>query len=172
MFTTKINISSFKKTLVKMLPGQEIEIFGPLGVFTLGDPGMHHVFIAGGIGITPYRSMITEAAATGWDTPITLFASYSTAEDVVFQEEFTAIAQNNSWFRYFPTVTKPEESKKPWDGLTGRVDRAMIAKQIPDTANCIFYLCGPPAMTDALSKTVSEMGIPEERTKTEKFTGY
>ncbi len=172
MLTTKINISSFKRTLLTFQPGQEIEIFGPLGVFTLSDPSLHHVFIAGGIGVTPYHSMIMESSMNTWTSPITLFSSFSTVEDIVFHEDFNQVEKSKSWFKYYPTVTKPEESKQPWSGLTGRIDKNVIEKYVADIPNCIFYFCGPPAMVDALQKITEELHIAEDRIKIEKFTGY
>ncbi len=172
MITTKIVQSTFKKTLLTLNEHQEIDVYGPLGTFTLGNPAEHHVFLAGGIGLTPYHSMIKQAAHAGWTTPITLIVSYSTTEDILFHDEFQTIAQEHTWFMFHETITKPEVSKQPWTGSTGRVDEAMIRNFVPDFQTCIFYLCGPPPMVEALQKVMIQIGIGDKQVRIERFTGY
>lgn len=172
MVTTKISESSFKKALLNLPENQPIEIFGPLGKFTLSDPEIHHVFIAGGIGITPYRSMIIDSANKNLSARISLFASYSTVEDVIFHDELEDVRENHPWFHLYETVTKPEASKTPWPGLTGRINDTLIKSKIPDVASCMLYLCGPPKMIEAMVPIAHSLITDPTHIKVEKFTGY
>lgn len=173
MITTRIIQSSFKKTLEKMETGTKVKIFGPYGTFTLNEEGQKpYVFLAGGIGVTPFHSMINHIIAKKLFVPITLFTSFRTADDIVYGEEFRKTAKNYKWFKLIETVTRPEESKIPWSGLTGRIDANLIKDSIFDIPNSIFYISGPPAMVDALAETVKSLNIPAENIHVEKFTGY
>lgn len=173
MITTRIIQSSFKKTLFNMTPGTKVSIVAPYGVFILHEEEtIPHVFLAGGIGITPFHSMITYAAHKNLNIPITLFTSFQTVEHIVFRDELLEIAKNHSWLKLIETVTKPEESKTPWSGHTGRIDEEFIKENVPDLQNSLFYISGPPAMVDALKEITLKATVPEAHIRTEKFTGY
>ncbi|HSX40053.1 MAG TPA: FAD-dependent oxidoreductase [Candidatus Saccharimonadales bacterium] len=173
MITTRVIQSSFKKKLLTLKPGEQVQFFGPMGVFTFreNDPGSH-VFLAGGIGITPFHSMLLYANAKKLSVPITFFASFSTTDDMVFYEEFSNIAKENPSIKVVYTVTQPEKSGKPWSGETGRISAEMIKKYVKDFDKALYYVAGPQVMVEAMVKMVSEMGLPTERILRENFTGY
>jgi ferredoxin-NADP reductase len=171
MITTRVIQSSFKKTLEQMRPETPVKIFGPYGTFVLKEEEKQpHIFLAGGIGITPLRSMIRYALDKNLTIPITLFTSFKTPDDIVFSEMLRNI--KTDWFKLVETVTRPEESKTPWSGLTGRIDADLIKKNVSDLNNSIFYISGPTAMVDALTETVRTLNIPQDNIRVEKFTGY
>lgn len=177
IITTRIIQSSFKKTLDVMKIGTKVKIFGPYGVFTLNEEvKTPRVFLAGGIGITPLHSMITYAVDKSLSISITLITSFRTPEDIVFGQEMRDIAKNHSWLKLVETVTRPEESKIPWTGLTGRIDANLIKNSTRpsklEERSGIFYISGPPTMVDALAETVKSLNVPTENIKVEKFTGY
>lgn len=173
MITTRIIQSSFKKTLKQMKNGTKVKIFGPYGAFTLNEEDLRpRVFLAGGIGITPFHSMIAYVVANNLSIPITLFTSFKIPEEIVYGDQMREIAKNYKWFKLIETVTRPEESKIPWKGLTGRISADLIKDSILDLPSSIFYISGPPKMVDALSETVKSLNIPQENIKIEKFTGY
>jgi ferredoxin-NADP reductase len=129
--------------------------------------------IAGGIGVTPFRSIIRYVVDTGLTTPIHLVCSNSVPEEIAFKKEFDDIVKTHKNIKVIYTITHPEESKVKWDGLTGRVDEAFLRNFLKSNLyplTSVFWVCGPPAMTTAVEETLEKMGIGNIRE--EKFTGY
>lgn len=173
MITTRIIKSPFKMQLKALTPGEMVKFTGPLGQFVVDEEDTRpHVFIAGGIGITPFHSIVTQAAYKKLNTVFTLFCSYSTVEDIVYHDEFTRIAEEYKNFIYVPTVTHPEESKTLWNGEKGRLNDQMIHKYISDIDAAVYFIAGPATMVDALKRIITDMGVQEDRIKAENFPGY
>jgi ferredoxin-NADP reductase len=173
MITTRIVQSSFKKALFNLAPGTEVQFFGPVGRFVFDESEtVPHVFLAGGIGITPFHSMLDYIAEKNITIPVTLFASFSTVEDFLYYEEFIAIANAHPTVKVVYTVTKPELSKKSWTGETGRVTPELIKKYIPNILDCITMTCGPIPMVDGTLEMLSGMGVQKENLRKENFVGY
>lgn len=172
--TTRIRQESgYKRSLNELQIGTEITGEGPNGEFIFDEHEKgSQVFLAGGIGITPFRSMIRYCADKKLNTPIRLIYSNSIPEEIAFRKEFEEIASKNSWFGLSMTITKPEESSETWDGLTGRIDEEMVKKLTSELTDPTFWLCGPPPMVDAISKVLGSLGVGSDRVRSEKFTGY
>ncbi len=171
--TTRIIQSTFKKTLFNLLPGQEVKFFGPMGEFILNQNSKReYVFLAGGIGITPFYSIITYVHQAKINTPITLFVSFTRIEDCIFYEELINISKENPLIKVIYTITHPEGSKISWNGETGRISEDLIKKYIPNVQSSIFYIAGPPKMVESMIKIVQAMGVSEENILKENFTGY
>lgn len=173
--TTKLSDSLYKKTLFELPEGTEINGSGPRGDFVLDEEKTEpQVFIAGGIGITPFRAFIKYATDKGFKTPIHLIYSNSTPEEITFKDDFDSWASDNPNFTVSYTITKPEESKD-WNGLTGRINAEMIERLItPHSAlsTPIWWLCGPPAFTEAMEVELEKMKVDIQKIETEQFTGY
>ncbi len=159
----------FAEAFRALAPGDELRLRGPLGRFTLRDGDGDAVFVSGGIGITPLRSMARFAADTRLPTRITLLYSARTQDDLVFLGELEAIRRENPQFAVCVTLTRPGPG---WEGRTGRIDRAFIERKVPDIRGRSFYASGPPAMIDAICAALAEMGVPGEQVRREVFTGY
>lgn len=171
--TTKIIQSDFKKALLQLKEKDEIKIFGPMGQFILDERDSRpRVLIAGGIGITPFHSMLTYAAAKHLSLPLTLFASFSIPEEMVYYDEFKKLEAKHPNIKIIYTITKPQESQVVWNGQTGRISPEMINKYVKDIPNNVFYVVGPPPMVDGTKAMLNAMRIPEDNFKTEQFTGY
>jgi ferredoxin-NADP reductase len=170
--TTKIIQSDFKKALLNLKKNDEIKIFGPMGNFILDETtSKPRVLIAGGIGITPYHSMLTYAAAKKLTIPLTLLVSFSMPEEMVFYDELKKLESYPN-IKIIYTITKPEESQTPWTGEKGRISEELIKKYVSDITNSLFYVVGPPPMEEATTKILKGMQIAEENILTEAFTGY
>lgn len=173
MITTKIIESSFKKKMVELMAGEKVKFFGPLGGFVFKDNDKENkVFLAGGIGITPFYSMITYASAKKLSIPITLLVSFSIAEDIFWHKELQEIAANNSSIRAIYTVSRPEEFDTKWNGQTGRISEALIKKYVSNILKPQYFIVGPPAMVAAIEGVVRNMGVENEKIFIENFTGY
>lgn len=175
--TTKPSDSLYKKTLFELPEGSEINGSGPRGDFVLDEEKTNpQVFIAGGIGITPFRAFIKYAIDKGFKTPIHLIYSNSTPEDITFKEDLDAWATANPNFTVSYTITKPEASTSPWDELIGRINADMLQLEIgkwklePPTIQ--WWVCGPPAFTEAMEEELAKLKVDLRKIETEQFTGY
>lgn len=169
---TRIGKSSFKQEFANLIPGTMVRFFGPVGRFTLDEENPQVlVFLAGGIGITPFLSIAAYVIEEKLPFHITLLASFSTTKDLIYYKELIDLTKGSS-IKVIYTVTQPEESKTKWEGETGRVSKEMIEKYVPDTKNAVYYIAGPPAMVDAMVTMVEEMGIMKDAIRKESFTGY
>lgn len=172
--TTKVGVSDFKKELWQLQENQQISIFGPMGRFTLDESDTRQkVFIAGGIGITPFYSMVLFATVKNLSMPITLLVSFSTPEEAVFYNELTELEKTHPNIKIIYTITHPEASQSKWSGETGRISSEMIQKYVPNVAQSVFYMAGPSPMVESTKKLLlEEMQINNENLKIEQFSGY
>lgn len=169
--------SGYKKTLNEYEPGVELITRGPEGVFVLEDEWttVPQVMIAGGIGITPFRSMAKYATDKDLPIPIHIIYSNSTPEEIAFRRGFEELAAKNPNLKVTHTITKPEESKEQWIGLTSRINEELIQKLAIGNWQLetgTYWLCGPPNMVNAVEEVFDKLKIPQDRIKIEKFTGY
>ena len=116
--------------------------------------------------------MLTYPGAQKLFLPLTLFVSFSTTEDLLFYDEFSETARNNSNIKIIYTITRPEESQGVWKGEVGRISEALIKKYVKDILKQTYYIAGPPKMVSAMEAIVKNMGIPEEKIFKENFVGY
>ena len=166
MIAMRSGPSEYKKTLLNMALGEKLEIRGPLGALVPHDGARSAVYIAGGIGIAPFRGMILDARDKGWPYAITLFYSNRYNEDAAFLEELRAV--ENERFRIVPIMTR----QKNWTGEYTHCDERMIKKYVGDIHAPVYYIVGLPNMVTEMSFTLNDMGIDFEQIKTELFTGY
>lgn len=168
IIATRMTGSGFKKTLAELPLGSEIEFIGPNGKFYLYEESEPVVFIAGGIGVTPFRSMLLDVLAKGKKIPITLFYSNATLKRSTYHDLFKKLTDSLPAFKYVPILTRAEI----WDGENERISIDMIRKFIPNLISQDYYLCGPPAMVDGLKNILFEEGIPADKVRFESFWGY
>jgi ferredoxin-NADP reductase len=146
--------------------GDAFTISGPAGFFyhePLTD-GNELVFIAGGSGATPFRSIIREVTERGLDMNIWLIYGTRSADDVVFGEEFAAIAGRHKNVRYELVVSEPEPGYR---GTTGFITADVIKKCVGDVKGKTFYLCGPEVMYRFVIPEIMKLGVPGRRIKSE-----
>ncbi len=170
--TTRLTGSPFKTRLAALRPGEEVDIRAPMGDFTL-DTGRPAVMIAGGIGITPFRSMIRFAADRGLELPIVLLYSCRTPSEIVFKPELNEVVRNHRNVRVVYTITRPEESKNGWKGRRGHFDAATISAEGSGLERAVYYVCGSARMVDGMTKLLAEeVGVEGEDIRAEDFPGY
>lgn len=172
MFGTRLRGSAMKRSLLDAPLGLGVEIDGPSGSFTL-----HHnaakpaILIAGGIGITPFRSMIGEATRRGLRRSITLVYANRSPRDVAWLPDLETWAAQNANFRLIATVTDTTPGE-PWRHETGRVDKAFLLRHLQVTADAIFYVAGPPGLVGAMQTVLPEIGADPDNVRAEEFAGY
>ena len=163
--------SSFKQALLAMDQNTEIVAGQLAGDFVLPrDPRRKCVFIAGGIGITPFRSMIKYLLDTRQSRPIVLFYAGKTASEFVYRDIFEQ-AQRELGIKTIYSVTDPRGLPPSWKGSIGRITPQLIRSEVPDYLDCAYYISGPQTMVDSSRRALSEMGIAPSQIKTDLFAG-
>ncbi len=173
LFATKLSPSAFKQTLARLEPGAGIDLEEPRGRLALPeDPVRPLAFLAGGIGITPFRSMVRHAAQARSGHRIALFYSNRKPEEAPFLDELLELSRKEERIDVVATMTRMNESQRPWDGPTGRLNPGMIREGLPEWESALYFLAGPPPMVEAMQGTLAEMGIAGDRVQPELFSGY
>jgi len=173
VMTVRIYDSSFKKALYSLQPGDTAEFFGPMGWFLLPkDEPFEKVFIAGGIGITPFHSLLHSLSNQDLPHKVTLFASFPKKEDVLFYEAFAQISKKNKKIRVVYTLTQEEVVDPAWQGERGRVSGEFFKKHLSDIHAPVYYVVGSEETVAGIKAMLLELGIDEEKIQTEDFTGY
>ncbi len=166
------NASSFKKTLASMILGDKIVASQLAGEFTLPkDPSQKLVFIAGGIGITPFRSIIKYLLDKNEKRYITLLYSNKTESEIAYKDVFDE-AEGRLGIKTVYTLTDSESIPDTWNGERGFLDGRMIAKYVPDFKGNMFYISGPRSMVVSFENTLKKLGIPRSHVKIDFFPGF
>ncbi|HEX6480268.1 MAG TPA: RnfABCDGE type electron transport complex subunit D [Ktedonobacteraceae bacterium] len=165
------NGSSFKQALYR-IDGRTTMLAGQIaGDFMLPrDPEQKLVFIAGGIGITPYRSMLKYLLDMGQWRDIALFYVNRTADEIAYKDILSE-AQTKLGIKVFYTLTNMKAIPRNWSGLSGRINEQMILKAVPDYDKRTFYLSGPPAMVRAYENVLKNMRVRHDQIKKDFFPG-
>ena len=167
MIATRMRDSAFKRALGVLPIGAKLSIDGPAGVMVLHeDESRPAVFLAGGIGITPFLAMARDAAARLLRHQIVLFYSNRRPQDAAFLSELKHMQNRN--FRLVATMTEAPE----WTGEKRFISRELLAEHVPDLRAPIYYFAGPPAMTMAMQGMLNDIGVSEEDMRSEEFYGY
>ena len=173
MVATRMTDTAFKRVLRGAPEGLELKLEGPSGSFTLHkNEAKPAVFLAGGIGITPFRSIVRQSAKDGLRRPLYLFYSNRRPEDGAFLDELGRAAKDLSGFRLIPTMTDMDKSQRPWSGETGFIDREMVRRYLSELQGPIYYIAGPPAMVTAMRGMLVSAEVDEDDIRTEEFSGY
>lgn len=176
-FTTRLRDTAFKRVLQTMAFGTEVKVEGPFGNFTLhNNASRPAVLLAGGIGVTPFRSIARWAAHEKLPHRILLFYANRRPEDAAFLDELRGLAHENPNFTFIPTMTRMKDSHLPWQGEVGYIDHERIAKYLPSSGKepmrPIFYMAGPAGMVAGLRAMLNQAGIDDDDIRSEEFTGY
>jgi len=169
---TRMRDSAFKRALRALPDGAAVKIEGPFGELALDNAARPAVFIAGGIGITPFMSMLRQAAKDRSPHRLRLVYSNRRPEDSAFLAELQGLERQNRNFRLLATMTDMSKSARTWDGETSIVNADLVKHFVGDLAAPIYYVVGPPAMVEAMQETLSRAGVAEDNIRTEEFYGY
>ncbi len=171
---TRMRGSNYKNTLKDFVGGEEVEIEGPFGNFALHqDTSRPAVFISGGIGITPFMSLIRDVVRNNKPHEIYLFYSNRRPIDITFFDELTDDANSEKInFKFIPTITEIQVPAGKWSGEQAYIDWNMIKKYVGNTEEAIYYLAGPQGMVTDIKKMLVDNGVGEESMVIEEFSGY
>ncbi|MBL8527039.1 MAG: FAD-dependent oxidoreductase [Burkholderiales bacterium] len=167
---TRMRDTAFKRVLKNLPIGAEVKLDAPYGDFTLHKTtSTPAVFIIGGIGVTPVRSMVAQATHDKTAHQITLLHAGRTPTELPLKSDFEQLARENPNFRYVVTV---ESAPDGWPGERGRVDAALVRKYVSDLHRPIYYLSGPEGMVKAMRALLVSLDVDEDNIRTEEFAGY
>ncbi|MDA8110408.1 MAG: FAD-dependent oxidoreductase [Betaproteobacteria bacterium] len=173
MVATRMRDTAFKRVLKSLPLGTALTIDGPNGEMVLEEsPTRPVVFLAGGIGITPFRSMALHAAHARLAHRILLFYGNRRHEDAAFLDELQETAKRNPSFRLIALMSEPQKSAHPWSGETGFIRRELIERHVAEPKAALYYFAGPPAMTAAMHALLEALGVGEPSMRYEEFYGY
>jgi ferredoxin-NADP reductase len=155
--------------LFALQPGDEVEMHGPLGCFTLRHPEHRAVFVATGTGIAPFRSMLLDHLPRS-QPDITLLFGVRDEKALLYRKEFEKLAEQYKSFRFIPTITRATET---WRGRTGRVQQHLdeaLAIPIPDDLPTLdVYICGLKEMVDDVREELIHRGFDRNQIIYEKY---
>ena len=171
MFTTRIRGSGFKETLRQAPIGYELTCETPEGEFILrqGETRLRHIFIAGGIGITPYRSILRYSADMNEPLNVLMLYFSRSSADIIFRRELESVARQMPTFSLVNVLTEPEEG---WMGKQGKLDESILRTFVPDPNGLCFWVSGPPAMVNACRELLELIGAKDQSIRTDRFLGY
>lgn len=147
----------FTKRLESLRPGEEILAQGPYGVFTLRQHERPIVIFAGGVGFTPFRSMIRALVEAKDPRPVFLFYSNRKESEIAYAHEFRALAKTHPLFK--PIFILTREQPENWEGESRRIDREMLLKYVPDLSAPEFLACGPMVFMDHVRELLASEGV-------------
>ncbi len=173
VFATRMRDSAFKRALAVLPLGASLGIDGPFGSLTLHKKAERAgVLIAGGIGITPFMSMLRHAVEQRSAQTLVLLYSNRRPEDAAFLTELQALARRHPPLRLLATMTDMAHSTQAWDGATGHIDGAFVQRAVAGLPAPVFYVAGPPAMVEAMREALQDAGVDEDDVRSEEFFGY
>lgn len=170
---TRLTDTSFKRHLAAADIGSAIQVEGPYGDLVLhNDANRPAVFLAGGIGITPFRSMVVDAASRGLQHRLFLFYSSRKPEDAAYLTELRELEKENPQFKLIATFTEGEAVPQGNAVEHGHITAEMLAKHVGNLAAPSFYVAGPPAMVSAMEGVLMSAGVNQKNVRAETFAGY
>jgi ferredoxin-NADP reductase len=187
LISTRIRDTPFKKKLANLDIGTLIKITAPVGSFVLpeADNSIRVVFLSGGIGVTPFRSMVKYATDNRLSIRIVMFDSNRNEENILYRTDFDQCVKANNNLKVIYTITGEGQGESyssdaavagsDWKGEIGLINKEMLTKHMTneELEDSIFYICGPPGMLKAMQKLLQgDLRIPDGRIKIEEFTGY
>lgn len=151
--------STFKETLHNLKPGDTIEAEPPEGDFVVDDPARTMIFIAGGIGVTPFYAILAEAAAQNQKLHVRVLYANRT-DDIVFRNEFAQFQEQNPELKV-DYIVQPDQ-----------LDDERLKQAVEAEANPLLYISGPEPMVDAIAEQLIKLGVSDENIKRDHFPGY
>jgi ferredoxin-NADP reductase len=167
---TRLRDSAFKRSLAALPAGTEVEVEQPKGSFVLpAETDVPLVFVAGGIGITVFRSMLLAIAEDGLPYRVTLVYSNRDRESTAFLDELAGLARTDDRIAFVPTMTDDDG----WDGERRRVGPELLRDHLEgDLAGYRYLVAGPPGMVEGVTAALRSAGIPDDRVEADRFSGY
>lgn len=165
-FTVKLK-GIFTKALSELKRGEEIMVDGPFGIFTIEDCDKDLVFIAGGVGITPFMSIIKDKIENNKTQNIILLYGSKTKEDVIYKEQLDNIKKD--WFKKVYILSDDSSFSETREYETGHINEEIIEKYVRNINNSLFYICGPELMKNSIRAALNKLKVKKRNIVVEDF---
>lgn len=173
LVATRVRESAYKRALAELATGTPVTMDGPFGMLALPEPATRPaVLIAGGIGVTPFLSILQDAARSRSSRRWTLLYSNRRPEEAVFLGELRRLERDLASFRLVATMTRTDGSGRTWQGPVGRIDEARLRHVASDLADPMFLVAGAPTMVQSMYELLTRIGVPDKDIQAEDFAGY
>ena len=173
VFATRMRHTAFKRSLRNIALGTAVKMDSAIGSFTLHkNTAKPAVLLAGGIGITPFFSIVRQADHDHAPHKLHLFCSNRRPEDAPFLSTLQELEKSNPNFKLICTMTNMSQSTKEWKGETGLIDKEMLSRHLTALQGPIYYIAGPPAMVAGVRKMLVAANVDEDDIRAEDFAGY
>lgn len=172
IIATRMRDTAFKRVLASPPLGLYVNIKGPMGSFCLQkDASLPTILMAGGIGITPFMSIIADASARKLSHELFLFYSNRQPKDAPFLDQLVHVSSLNQHFHFVPTMTETAGSNV-WKGESALLSPDLISRHVPGFLHAHYFIAGPPAMVAGVSQSLSQAGVEEGDIRADEFFGY
>jgi ferredoxin-NADP reductase len=173
VIATRMRDSVFKNSLKALPIGAKLTIDGPFGSMRLHkDRARAGILIAGGIGITPFVSILRQANHDQLPQRLILLYSNRRPEDTAFLANLLDLEERNPQFRLVATMTDMQLSNRTWPNQTGFITADLLRSVVGELPKPVFYVVGPPGMVEAMRQTLHQNGTSDDDICTEEFYGY
>jgi ferredoxin-NADP reductase len=173
MVATRMRDTAFKNVLRSVPLGTEVKIEGPFGNLRLhNDRSRAAVVLTGGIGITPFRSILLHVAKEKLPQHIFLFYANRRPEDAAFLVELQQLEKQIQNYKLIACMTEMQKSSQSWTGERGAINSAMLEKYLKEVASPVYYITGPPEMVKAMHLMLTDSGVDDDNIRIEEFAGY
>jgi ferredoxin-NADP reductase len=170
---TRMRESAYKRALGALAVGAVVQIKGPFGALTLhADRARPAVLVAGGIGITPFMSMLRQARRDDWPQQIVLVYANRSPEAAAYLDELERLARSRGAFRLLTTMTAADVSPHAWRGARRPIDGDLLRAASDGLVRPVYYVAGPPGMVEAVAEALRRASVSEEDVRSETFYGY
>jgi ferredoxin-NADP reductase len=164
--------STYKRGLMKLRVGDQVAAGHLAGDFVMPkDTNEKLAFVAGGIGITPFASMLRHMLSTGERRNAVLIFANWREEDIAYSELLEQAVERLG-IRVVHVLSAVDSISKDWDGRVGFVDERLIREEIADFAERTFYISGPQVMVKNAKQAVEDLGVKHSRIHTDYFPGF
>lgn len=172
-FVMRLSNSAFKEELRSLPLGSPIQICGAAGSFVLNeDPRRPAVFLVGGVGLAPCRSILWQAVHDGIKQDIFLFYSNRRPEDAAYLDELFELEKEHRNFRLIATMTRLAGSESVWNGETGPINAAMLRRFLTGVKTPVYYVTGPSRFVTGMISALTALDAGEEDIRVEDFGEY
>jgi ferredoxin-NADP reductase len=173
MVATRMRDTAFKRVLRSVPLGTEVKVEGPFGNLRLhNDRSRAAVVLTGGIGITPFRSILLHVAKEKLPQRIFLFYANRRPEDAAFLVELQQLEKQIQNYKLIACMTEMQKSSQSWTGERGAINSAMLEKYLKGVASPVYYITGPPEMVKAMHLMLADSGVDDDNIRIEEFAGY
>ncbi len=158
--------------IFNLKPGDNLTIFGPFGDFFANESEAEMIFIGGGAGMAPMRSHIfDQLLRINTDRKITFYYGARSLKEVFYKEEYDELARNHENFTWTLALDSPQPEDN-WEGPTGFIHQVILEEYLKDhesPEDCEYYMCGPPAMMNAVFGMLDDLGVEPESIRFDDF---